>query len=174
MVMGVIVSIAVVISLSAGGFWYWSGQQVTAATAAYKTAIASKAKRDLTARIRAERATAAIEEAAAAAAAQKSDDAFWASQGYNTAGNGIYFKAAAAKDVTCGYFNCAYEDIYTTNACPSGIYVAASIMNNGVSVGSANGITGGLTSSGSASLLLQDTVGQTGDEFHITDMHCLG
>jgi hypothetical protein len=110
-----------------------------------------------------------------AAAAQNAQDQGEAELGFKPGSSpNVYYRFAPKKDYRCGsFFDCVDVLVMSTQPCPEGIYVEASVEAEGVSVGLADGTTAGLRAYKLASVLLQDTSGE-GQTFRVTDAHCEG
>lgn len=161
------------IATAGTGFWLWSGAQLAGAQTANDAARTAYSKR-AAAQMAADIAKGAADsDAAFAAESLALIDGVWAKDGFLPAGEGLYYKFADQGEGSCGYFDCAFVFVATTDACNAGVYVAASLMAGQTSVGYTNDISGGLAAGGHATMTLQDAEGAA-DSFRITDVHCLG
>ncbi|MFF1633487.1 hypothetical protein [Leifsonia sp. NPDC058248] len=115
-------------------------------------------------------AEAAAKVAAEVAAAEAKQDAAAKAAGMLRAGPEIYMKTIPGAD--CGYGACSVLALFTVRACAAGIYVEASEMAGGVSVGRRNAITAGLPENGWAKVTLRADDGT--DSLTIQEAHCLG
>ena len=172
------VAFALVVAGLGGGGVIWSSDEVAVAQAHLVSAKQdASARRVQVQKLDAAKAAAAAEAAVEvqAAALQASEDATYALAGYKTAGagTGLHYKFADNGSYTCGYFSCTFVEIIASKGCNAGVYIAASILRGGTSIGFTNGISAGLPPDGSASVLLQNTSGD-GDTFSLTDVHCMG
>jgi hypothetical protein len=94
----------------------------------------------------------------------------FASIGYESAGNGLYYRWANPDEFTCGNWACAAVFVTTGSAACSGVYVEANIMSGNMVIGFTNDTVGALGPSSVAGLMLEDYVG--GDSFKITQVNC--
>jgi hypothetical protein len=116
----------------------------------------------------ADRAAAVV---AAEAKRVTAEEQMMAREGYEPAGNGLYYRWAELSEFTCGYWDCLYLYVLTGSAsCPNSVYVEANIMSGSTAIGMTNDTVGGLGPYSSASLLLEDYVG--GDSFQLTEINC--
>lgn len=94
-------------------------------------------------------------------------------QGWESAGDQLYFYYLDHSQFTCGSWKCTYLDVVSmaANGCPGGIYIAASIDRGNVSIGSTNEFTAGLPKGKVARVKLQDTSNR-GEGFQLTEMNC--
>jgi hypothetical protein len=167
---------ALALVVASGVLFVWSTLQVSFAQSANTEAKAAASVREtamIDAEARARIARKAGSEAKAAADIKAAEVDIMGTAGYSPGGTGVYFKFAAPSDYTCGSFECVYVTIMTTDPCNAGVYVAASKMRGGTSIGFTNAITAGMPAFGSASVLLQDT-SNSGVSFQLTDVHCMG
>jgi hypothetical protein len=111
--------------------------------------------------------------AVVAAEAQRvtAEEQMMAREGYEPAGDGLYYRWAELSEFNCGYWDCAYLYVLTrSESCPRSVYVEANIMSGSTAIGMTNATVGGLGPYSSASLLLEDYVG--GDSFQLTEINC--
>jgi hypothetical protein len=163
---------AAVLVLAAGGLFIWSAVDVSAASAAHSHAAAREAAREVARQNAATAiADAAEAKAQAAALAQANEHATMAANGFAPGSSGVYYKGA--KGGSCEmYLNCSYLEVAVTTPCPSGIYIAASLLSGNISIGTTNSITAGLPANGKA--LVRLNFSEQPDSVTITDAHCLG
>lgn len=92
-----------------------------------------------------------------------------ASQGFTPITSGIYRKDG---NFTCsGSLPCDMFYLTVTKSCPGGVYIEASAIQNGVSVGRANDLTAALQPGDQAVVTLTDTSGMA-NQFKITSATC--
>lgn len=172
------IALSLIFAAVGGGGVIWSSNGLATARSHLVSARSDASARRtevLKVRVAAAAAATAAADAAQAASFQASQDAMYAVAGLKPAGagSGIYYKFADSGTYSCGYFSCTYVFVLASKGCNSGVYIAASILRNGTSIGLANGISAGLPVGGTASVLLQDT-SNGGNTFSLTDVHCMG
>lgn len=115
------------------------------------------------------------EQESAAKARTDSEIRQMADQGWESAGNQLYFHYLDHSQFSCGSWKCTYLDVVSmaTNGCPAGIYLAASIDRGNVSIGSTNEFTAGVPKGKVARVKLEDTSNR-GEGFQLTTMTCHG
>lgn len=93
-----------------------------------------------------------------------------AESGYESAGNGLYWRWANQDEFTCGSWDCAAVYVTTGSESCSGVYVEANVMSGSMVAGMTNATTGALAPWTAAGLMLENYVG--GDSFQITKVNC--
>lgn len=94
-----------------------------------------------------------------------------AADGFEPAGEGLYYRWARDNEFNCGYWDCAVIYVVTLDKeCPQSVYVEANVMSGATAVGLTNDSVGGLARYSSAAFTLEDFVG--GDSFQLTAISC--
>jgi hypothetical protein len=157
-----------VLLFAAGGLFTWSAVTVSHARAAHSHAVAQQVDREAAATQKADDAQAKAE---AVALALARENATMAANGFAEGSPGVYYKGITGGSCEA-YLNCSYLEVAATTPCPSGVYIAASLLSGKVSIGTANSITAALPANGTAVVRLNFS--ERPDSITITDAHCLG
>lgn len=84
----------------------------------------------------------------------------------------LYFRYLDDDEFSCGYWGCTGVQVYSVDGCPGGVYVEASVLENGVVVGRANLWTGALRADETGGGLLETTYQGSNVSFRLEEVTC--